>query len=108
MDATARYIFNINKFLRGTSTLFQMNMSAAEIWTSDWISNQDDLVVNVVNYFLYSDRANDSIFGLNDKATNILVNLVPMLEQKNDEKGYIFQAGQCAALTSFMGRKMAF
>ena len=38
----------------------------------------------------------------------LLVNLVPMLEQKNDEKGYFFQAGQCAALSSFRVRKMAF
>ena len=27
-----------------------------------------------------------------------LVSGVPMREQKNDEKGYFFQAGQCAAL----------
>ena len=28
-------------------------------------------------------------------------NLVPMLEQNNDVKGYFFRAGQCAALSSF-------
>ena len=40
---------------------------------------------------------------------HLLVNLVPMLEQKNnDEKRYFFQAGQCAALSSFSVRKMAF
>ena len=42
----------------------------------------------------------------------LLVNLVPMLEQKkkkkNDEKMYFLQAGQCAALSSFRVRKMAF
>ena len=30
-----------------------------------------------------------------------LVSSVPMRNQKNDEKGYFFQEGQCAALTSF-------
>ena len=36
----------------------------------------------------------------------LLVNLVPMLEQNNSEKGYLFQAGQCAALSSFRVRKI--
>ena len=32
----------------------------------------------------------------------LLSNLVPMLEQKqNDEKWYFFRAGQCAAMSSF-------
>ena len=29
------------------------------------------------------------------------VSCVPMREQKNDEKGYFFRPGQCAALSSF-------
>ena len=33
---------------------------------------------------------------------------VPMREQKNDEKGYFFGAGQCAALSSFRVGKMLF
>ena len=57
---------------------------------------------------------------------HLLVDLIPMLERKNktkqkkkkkkqkkkkkknDEKGYFFQAGQCAALSSFRVRKMEF
>ena len=40
---------------------------------------------------------------------HLLVNLVQMLEQKkNFDKGFFFQAGQCAALSSFRVRKMAF
>ena len=35
------------------------------------------------------------------------VSCVPMHEQKNDEKGYFFQAGQCAALSSFRVGKNA-
>ena len=32
----------------------------------------------------------------------LLISCVPMREQKkNDEKGYFFRAGQCAALSSF-------
>ena len=31
-----------------------------------------------------------------------------MREQKNDEKGYFFQAGQCAVLSSFRVGKMLF
>ena len=38
----------------------------------------------------------------------LLINLVPMLEQKTMRKGTFFQAGQCAALSSFRVRKMAF
>ena len=34
------------------------------------------------------------------------VNCVPMREQNNDEKGYFFRAGQCAALSSFRVGKM--
>ena len=37
-----------------------------------------------------------------------LVSSVPMRDQKNDEKGYFFQEGQCAALTSFRVGKMSF
>ena len=32
---------------------------------------------------------------------HLLVSCVPMREQINDEKGYFFQAGQRAALSSF-------
>ena len=38
----------------------------------------------------------------------LLVSRVPMREQKNDEKGYFFQARQCAALSSFWVGKMLF
>ena len=38
----------------------------------------------------------------------MLVSCVPMREKKNDEKGYFFQAGQCAALSSFRVGKMLF
>ena len=37
-----------------------------------------------------------------------MVSSVPMRDQKNDEKGYFFQEGQCAALTSFRVGKMSF
>ena len=37
-----------------------------------------------------------------------LVDLVLMLEQKTMRKGTFFQAGQCAALSSFRIRKTAF
>ena len=37
-----------------------------------------------------------------------LVSSAPMRDQKNDEKGYFFQEGQCAALTSFRVGKMSF
>ena len=37
-----------------------------------------------------------------------LVDLVLMLEQKTMRKGAFFQAGQCAALSSFRIRKTAF
>ena len=36
------------------------------------------------------------------------ISCVPMREQKNDEKGYFFRAGQCAALSSFRVGKMLF
>ena len=32
----------------------------------------------------------------------------PMREKKNDEKGYFFRAGQCAALSSFRVEKCYF
>ena len=38
----------------------------------------------------------------------LLVSFVPMREQKNDEKGFFFRAGQCAALSSFRVGKMLF
>ena len=38
----------------------------------------------------------------------LLVSCVPMREQKNDEKGYFFRAGQCAALSSYREGKMLF
>ena len=39
----------------------------------------------------------------------MLVSCVPIREQKkNDEKGYFFRAGQCAALSSFRVGKMLF
>ena len=38
----------------------------------------------------------------------MLVSCVPMREQKNNEKGYFFRAGQCAALSSFRVGKMLF
>ena len=36
------------------------------------------------------------------------VSCVPMHEQKNDEKGYFFRAGQCATLSPFRVGKMLF
>ena len=38
----------------------------------------------------------------------LLVSCVPMREQKNDEKGYFFRAGQCAAVSSFREGKILF
>ena len=38
----------------------------------------------------------------------LLVSCVPMCEQKNDEKGYFFRAGQCAALSPFKVGKSYF
>ena len=38
----------------------------------------------------------------------LLVSCVPMREQKNDEKGYFFRAGQYAALSSFRVGKCYF
>ena len=38
----------------------------------------------------------------------MLVSCVPMREPQNDEKGYFFRAGQCAALSSFRLGKMLF
>ena len=34
------------------------------------------------------------------------VSCVPMRQQRHDEKGYFFRAGQCAALSSFRVGKM--
>ena len=38
----------------------------------------------------------------------MLDSCVPMREQKNDEKGYFFRAGQCAVLSSFRVGKCYF
>ena len=39
---------------------------------------------------------------------HLLVSSVPMHEQKHDDKGLFFQAGQCAVLLSFRERKWYF
>ena len=48
--------------------------------------------------------------GGGGKGMSLLVNLERMLgkKKKKHERGYFFQAGQCAALSSFRVRKMAF
>ena len=59
-------------------------------------------------YLLFAHPQQREANKLNARGGRLLVSCVPMCEQKNDEKGYFFRAGQCAALSSFRVGKMLF